>query len=460
METLVANLIGSVSRRHEQGQEYLVAPITLIVPGVLNGNQGPLYYPPEEVAASVDRWNEIPLTLGHPTKDGLPVSASDPSTVSLGFVRNSVITTSGKLQAEGWFSLKSLDPKILDSLSSGKPVPVSTGLFTDNELVAGASYKGKSYGHVAKNYRPDHLALLPGQVGACSIQDGCGVLVNAGGNLMGFTGRANGHIHGVNVSGGGDGIATRANDHLHMIENFKVRQVDGHKHSLDQKSLIDSGTRNKENLDMKKTELINSLITNSCCWVEEDRETLNDLSEKKLKSMVENVKEQDQLVANQKAAEAGFSDLTGNSHTFNPKTKKWETEVKEKEPMTNETGGLEVKLVAKKEPTFNELLEKAPAETRNAIRNAEKIVEREKAVLIGRLTSGVEDGGKEAVVNQLKTKSLEDLEVLMALAPAPKQDEAPVASYFGAAAGGSPVENRDFDENDILPLPIMELKEA
>jgi hypothetical protein len=31
---------------------------------------------------------------------------------------------------------------------------------------------------VARNYRPDHLAVLPDQRGACSLTDGCGVMVN------------------------------------------------------------------------------------------------------------------------------------------------------------------------------------------------------------------------------------------------------------------------------------------
>ena len=40
------------------------------------------------------------------------------------------------------------------------------------------NYMGKSYTYIAKNYRPDHLAVLPDNSGACSISDGCGVLVN------------------------------------------------------------------------------------------------------------------------------------------------------------------------------------------------------------------------------------------------------------------------------------------
>ena len=48
METVVANFSGKARRETWDGREYLVAPATLIVPGVLNGSQGPLFYPPDE----------------------------------------------------------------------------------------------------------------------------------------------------------------------------------------------------------------------------------------------------------------------------------------------------------------------------------------------------------------------------------------------------------------------------
>jgi hypothetical protein len=52
-------------------------------------------------------------------------------------------------------------------------------LFTDNETAPpGASHLGRPYNFVARNYRPDHLAILPDQRGACSIEDGCGLNTN------------------------------------------------------------------------------------------------------------------------------------------------------------------------------------------------------------------------------------------------------------------------------------------
>lgn len=66
---------------------------------------------------------------------------------------------------------------MLDALEAGRPMELSTGLFTQNEPApAGATFNGRPYDYVARNYRPDHLAVLPDQIGACSLADGCGVL--------------------------------------------------------------------------------------------------------------------------------------------------------------------------------------------------------------------------------------------------------------------------------------------
>jgi hypothetical protein len=66
METFAANA-GPVREVVLHGREWLVAPLTLIVPGVLNGSNGPLLYPREEVARDPQAWNGMPLVVYHPT---------------------------------------------------------------------------------------------------------------------------------------------------------------------------------------------------------------------------------------------------------------------------------------------------------------------------------------------------------------------------------------------------------
>ncbi len=87
----------------------------------------------------------------------------------------------GKLRATGWFDAeltRTQNQAIYDALDRGQPMEISTGLYTTN-LPQEGSHNGRWYGHVAVNYRPDHLAILPDQVGACSVRDGCGLNVNS-----------------------------------------------------------------------------------------------------------------------------------------------------------------------------------------------------------------------------------------------------------------------------------------
>jgi hypothetical protein len=58
------------------------------------------------------------------------------------------------------------------AIEAGHTVEVSTGLFFDH---AGTSDDGAVVG---ANFRPDHLAILPDQRGACSRAAGCGLSMN------------------------------------------------------------------------------------------------------------------------------------------------------------------------------------------------------------------------------------------------------------------------------------------
>lgn len=183
--TLVANFSGGVRNEKWQGKDYIVAPLSLIVEGVLNGSKGPLHYPMSEIKQNYSAWNGTPIVVYHPTDNsGNPIRAKDNPEVlnkSIGVVRNACIKHP-KLVAEGWFDAektKEVDPRVYNALTKGQRIELSTGLHTDNEPANnGAQWNGRAYTHVARNYRPDHLAILPDQQGACSLNDGCGVLVN------------------------------------------------------------------------------------------------------------------------------------------------------------------------------------------------------------------------------------------------------------------------------------------
>jgi hypothetical protein len=219
MEQVTANVSGKVRRVRWDGRDWLVAPASMLVEGVLNGSQGPLFYPDEEIRKSPDDWNGMPITFGHPTDDlGRHVSARRRDVldrIGLGTVFEA--NHNGKLVSEAWFDeerTRRLAPPVLASLTEGRPLELSTGLFTRNEPApAGSSHNGKPYTHVARGYRPDHLAVLVGQKGACSIADGCGVLVNEAqaktvlGRLLDWAaealGGADGVVMAVETAGGG-----------------------------------------------------------------------------------------------------------------------------------------------------------------------------------------------------------------------------------------------------------------
>lgn len=188
MELLTVNA-GRVREARLHDRDYLVVPLRLIVPGVLPGSKGRLLYPPEEVVRNVSSWNGMPLVGYHPVKDGVHRSARSPDVLAeswLGTVYNAKSGPNSSLDAEGWFDVlavekfdKRLQPaiRILPRLRRSEPIELSTGLFTDNDWKAGVA-NGREYDGVARNYRPDHVAVLPDEVGACSVRDGCGVLVN------------------------------------------------------------------------------------------------------------------------------------------------------------------------------------------------------------------------------------------------------------------------------------------
>lgn len=176
----------TIAVRKHQGEKHLVVPVVMMVEGVHNGSHGPLYHPAEELGKFPESWNGIPVIVRHPQKDGVYVSANSPDIVDdqvIGRVYNTKFED-GKLKAEVWINEHKASlvyPEILSYLRKGQPIDVSVGVFTDDEYISG-EWNGEKYVGIAKNHRPDHLALLPNERGACSWTDGCGIRLNKEGN--------------------------------------------------------------------------------------------------------------------------------------------------------------------------------------------------------------------------------------------------------------------------------------
>lgn len=180
LQFLKMNLTGMVRNETLEGREYLAVPMVMMVEGVLNGSNGPLFYPAEELAKVPQVWNMKPVVVYHPQMDGKALSACDSEIIEnykVGMIMNT--SFDGKrLKAEAWLEpdrLTIVDNRIREALDSGEVMEVSTGVFTEDEEVSG-EFGGVTYNSIARNYRPDHLALLPDQIGACSVADGAGLM--------------------------------------------------------------------------------------------------------------------------------------------------------------------------------------------------------------------------------------------------------------------------------------------
>lgn len=182
-ESFVVNLYPNLVRNESMdGKKYLVVPMVMIKEGVLEGSEGALFYPGDELDNTPAVWNMKPIVVYHPSKDGVAVSACDQVIINsrgIGLIMNANFNTNDRrLRAEAWLDeakTKKVDNRILEAIEKKEMVELSTGLFTDNEQTSG-EFEGVKYDAIARNYRPDHLAILPDQIGACSIDDGGGLL--------------------------------------------------------------------------------------------------------------------------------------------------------------------------------------------------------------------------------------------------------------------------------------------
>lgn len=174
----------AVRRESFEGREHLVVPVVMVVQGVLQGSDGNVLFPPEEIDKYPAAWNGRPIPVLHPEQNGAQVSANSPDIIeknTIGSIFNAY-SEGGKLKAEAWIDVEKAirlgNEPLLAQLENGEVVEISTGYFSDLEPKRG-TWEGVDYIGVHRNIRPDHLALLPGEVGACSIEDGCGTRVNS-----------------------------------------------------------------------------------------------------------------------------------------------------------------------------------------------------------------------------------------------------------------------------------------
>jgi len=164
------------------GRSHVVVPMVAMVEGVHCGSKGCDLYLKEELGKFVEAWNGVPIPVMHPQRGDEYISANIPEVLETQVVGRffNARFEEGKLKGEAWIDIekaKSIYPDLLTMLNSSARLEVSTGLWSDDEVVEG-EWNGERYEAIVRNIRPDHIALLPGAEGACSWEDGCGVRAN------------------------------------------------------------------------------------------------------------------------------------------------------------------------------------------------------------------------------------------------------------------------------------------
>lgn len=160
--------------RRWRGADYLIAPVVMsVAPRLFQSGK---YCPSAVLEASVPQWAEKPVTVGHPPK-GLtkPARAAWISNHKIGYVRN-VRFDAGKLVGEAWLDPSRLKPRLRRAVERGNLVDVSIGYHCHSSPVIGSpTLNGHDYTQRVTFLAPDHLALLPTTLGACTCAEGCGL---------------------------------------------------------------------------------------------------------------------------------------------------------------------------------------------------------------------------------------------------------------------------------------------
>jgi hypothetical protein len=159
------------------------APVTFLKTMTLDEG----YVPEQEVRRSVEEWQGIPVTDGHPKgPDGHNISVKYAQDIVIGeIVDPEIRSENGDTYVDATVRLDKSEAittsrqatKLVERVSNGETVQVSSGYY-GNRMDSGV-YDGEYHENVVGNLRANHVALLPSSdFPRCTIQDGCGIAVN------------------------------------------------------------------------------------------------------------------------------------------------------------------------------------------------------------------------------------------------------------------------------------------
>jgi len=176
----MANM-ASIRRERRNGRDKIIVPSATLPDGVvMNG----ISYPAEEIEKGFMSLNNTYAPLGHPTINGMFVSASDPEGINIGWIgahNENVRRENGRVLLDKVIDVARANESVggrsvLEAIEKGTPIHTSTGLFCDLEASTDDAYE-----FIARNMAFDHDAILLGEDGAATPDQGVGMMVNAKG---------------------------------------------------------------------------------------------------------------------------------------------------------------------------------------------------------------------------------------------------------------------------------------
>jgi hypothetical protein len=273
---------GQVKEITHAGRRYLVSPVVALREGILNDT----FVSAQEFGKFASSWQGRPVPIAHPKADGLPISANTPDIWAndvLGHLWN-VAVDGGALKGEIWIDLDKAQMmagaqgaravQIVSKLRANQPLEVSTGYFCEMEATPG-TFNGYAYGGIARNIRPDHLAILPDEIGACSWADGCGTpRVNSQEESMDELGLFQRFLSWFNIERHSS-MSGMNNDQLQIqspatnVEGTVTAPISSCEPPEGQIAI--EANVQEEDLSVNKTELIGALVANAKCKFSQEK---------------------------------------------------------------------------------------------------------------------------------------------------------------------------------------------
>ncbi len=452
-----------------EGEEYWVAPLVMLTECVANGSQGPLFYPGEELEKWSPAWNYKPIVTPNHPETGSACTKSFLDSHKIGVVLNT--KWDGKLRAEGWFHKKrttDIEPRVANALKLRKMMELSTGLYVDPSGSPG-EFKGEKYDAIAVNHRPDHLAILPDKVGACSMLKGAGLLQLNEASHDAIRMNLESKLYEKYTDEIKDKPSLYPPYIREVFDDYCIFQFAGnmlkvgYRSSADKVTLVgdptkvipkvtyvpvkNTGDQGEPDMAKSKKELVDGLIANTRTQFKEDN-----------RSFLEELKEEQLALLEPVEADPKTEKLSKNAEEDDDEDEDEDDEEDEKattKKKDSKKTGKEKKETAKNEAkvqpeSLDAYLAKAPPQVRQMINNGLKAYTTEQKRLIGIITSNKRNTFSE---DYLKTQELGTLQAMAQLAQNDEEYSAPSAPMYMGYAGPPPMISND-NKEEAMGLPV------